>query len=92
MFKYESQPNPNKTVSGQWVFEFENGYGASVISGYGAYGNSISPYELAVIRWVGDKFELDYTTPITDDVIGYNTLDEINELLDQIKNLPPIKE
>lgn len=87
MFKYESQPNPYKTTSSQWLFEFENGYGASVISGFGAYGNSISPYELAVIRWFGDTFELDYTTPLTDDVIGWLTEEEVNGLLDKIKAL-----
>lgn len=71
----------------QWIFKFENGYGASVISGYWAKGNEFSPYELGVIWFVDTNWHLDYTTPITDDVIGYQTLDEINELLDKIKAL-----
>lgn len=67
----------------QWKFEFDNGYGASVITGGIAYCNEGQPYELAVLR----HGELCYDTPITDDVIGYLTSSEVYDLLDRIEQL-----
>lgn len=67
----------------QWIFSFANGYGASVITGGIAYCNEAQPYELAVLK--GD--DLCYDTPITDDVIGYLTSNEVYELLDRIEQL-----
>ncbi len=72
-------------------FRFENNYGASVIKHFGSYGFEGDLFELAVIRYnpknknsIGD---LCYDTPITNDVIGYLTNDEVLELLEKIKNL-----
>lgn len=67
----------------QWKFEFDNGYGASVITGSIAYCNEVQPYELAVLK----HGELCYDTPITDDVIGYLTSNEVYDLLDKIEQL-----
>lgn len=67
----------------QWIFRFSNGYGASVITGGIAYCNEGQPYELAVLK----HGELCYDTPITDDVIGYLTSDEVFNLLDRIEQL-----
>ena len=67
----------------QWIFNFDNGYGASVITGGIAYCNEAQPYGLAVLR----HDELCYDTPITDDVIGYLTNDEVFNLLDRIEQL-----
>lgn len=67
----------------QWKFKFDNGYGASVITGCIAYCNECQPYELAVLEYG----ELCYSTPITDDVIGYLTSDEVYDLLDRIEQL-----
>lgn len=64
-------------------FTFENGYGASVIKHYGSYGYYEDLFELAVLY----EGELSYNTPITDDVIGHLTNDEVLELLKKIKNL-----
>ena len=63
---------------------FDNGYGASVITGSMFYTDETRPYELAVI----DKHGLCYETPITDDVIGYQTESDIEELLVKIAALP----
>lgn len=70
----------------QDLHKFDNGYGASVIRGGMAYGG----LELAVMRWAGDKSSLCYNTPITDDVLGYLSEDEIPVLLAKIEALPPI--
>lgn len=67
----------------QWKFEFDNGYGVSVITGSFAYCNEFQPYELAVLK----HDELCYDTPITDDVIGYLTSNEVYDLLDRIEQL-----
>ena len=67
----------------QWKFKFDNGYGASVITGVIAYCNEEHPYELAVL----EHDELCYDTPITDDVLGYLTEDDVSDLLDRIEQL-----
>lgn len=54
-----------------------------MITGCIAYCNEWQPYELAVLEYG----ELCYSTPITDDVIGYLTSDEVYDLLDRIEQL-----
>ena len=68
----------------QAVIEFDNGYGASVVSGGIAYTSERLPYELAVLK----DGEICYDTPVTDDVLGYQTSDSVASLLNQIASLP----
>lgn len=66
-------------------YRFKNGYGASVVRGPYSYGGP-KLYELAVL----DKdSNICYTTPITDDVIGWLDEDAVDAVLDQIEALPP---
>jgi len=67
-----------------YVYEFENGYGASVVKHSGSYGNDKGLYEIAVLDSDGD---LCYSTPITDDVIGYANEDKVLDTLHRIKSL-----
>ena len=67
-----------------YVYEFENGYGASVVSHDGSYGGKQGKYELAVLDENGD---LCYDTPITSDVIGYLTMAEVDKILINISHL-----
>ena len=67
----------------QKVYEFDNGYGASVIRHKGSYGYAQGKWELAVL----EGGELCYTSPITEDVIGHLTEDEVELILKQIKEL-----
>lgn len=60
------------------TYKFPNGYGASVIRIHDAW-------ELAVLNASGN---LDYSTPVTSDVIGWQTDEEIDALLKQISELP----
>jgi len=62
---------------------FDNGYGASVIKSPHSYGGNQGLYELAVIK----DNAIRYDTPITDDVIGYLTEDDVTNYLGQIQNL-----
>lgn len=68
----------------QKKYKFENGRGASVIRNPHSYGGEKGLYELAVLD---DNGNLDYTTPITNDVIGWLTWEEVIELLRKIKEL-----
>lgn len=67
--------------------DFPNGYGVSVIRGFGTYGVDDGLYELGVMR----NGYLCYDTPITPDVVGYLTLEEAEELADQVAALPELQ-
>lgn len=75
--------------SWQWIFAFENGYGASIVKHYFSYGFEEDLFELAVITYDEDTDEWDlvYDTEITDDVIGDLSNEEVMDLLYKIKNL-----
>jgi hypothetical protein len=63
---------------------FENGFGASVVSHIMSYGGKLGLYELAVL----DKNEeLTYDTPVTNDVLGHLTPEEVTNYLIQIQDL-----
>lgn len=66
---------------------YANGYGASIVKHPGTYGFEDDLWELAVIKWENDDFHLNYDTPITQDVVGYLTEDDVLELCKRIKNL-----
>jgi hypothetical protein len=68
----------------QRLYRFDNGYGASVVRHEYSYGT-----ELAVIRWDGSDFDLNYDTPLTNDVIGHLTESEVGDLLRRISKLTP---
>jgi hypothetical protein len=55
---------------------FENGYGVSVVSHSFSYGGKDGLYEMAVLDSDGN---LTYDTPITSDVLGYLTPEEVTE-------------
>ena len=71
----------------QYLFRFDNGYGASVVKNFMSYGNKYDLFELAVIKFDGYEHSLCYDTEITDDVIGYLNNDEVLGLLERIKSL-----
>lgn len=73
----------------QRLYRFDNNWGASVIRHDSSYGSDRGLWELAVIRYSddSDKFVLDYTTPITDDVVGHLTDADVEKLLVQIGEL-----
>lgn len=73
------------TGSEQYVFSFRNGYGASVVRGPHTYGGSRGLWEVAVLDYDGD---ISYDTPITNDVIGHLSEDEVAAVLDSIADLP----
>jgi len=67
-----------------YTYQFDNGYGASVVKHDTSYGGDRGLYEIAVLDSKGD---LCYSTPITDDVVGYAGKTTVYETLDRIKSL-----
>jgi hypothetical protein len=63
---------------------FDNGWGASVVSHTFSYGGKNGLYELAVLDSNGD---LTYDTPVTNDVEGYLSEEDVTKLLEQIQKL-----
>ena len=64
--------------------QFDNGYGASVVSHTFSYGGKLGLYELAVLK----DDELHYDNPVANgDVRGFLTEDAVTELLLQIQKL-----
>ena len=67
---------------------FPNGYGVSVIRSPYSYGGRQGLYELAVL---GADGQLTYETPVTDDVLGNLTVEEVTDAMAQVAALPNIE-
>jgi len=74
----------------QAVMFFKNGYGVSVLLGEDFYSNGINTYEVAVIKGNADEWYLCYDTPITDDVLGYQTKEQVTEIVRKVQELSEI--
>lgn len=62
---------------------FNNGYGISVVCGNPFLYCSEDTYEVAVLK----DNKLCYDTPITDDVLGYQTRKDVTNIMKQIQSL-----
>lgn len=63
---------------------FDNGYGVSVVSHNYSYGGTQGLYEVAVLD-ADDN--LTYETPVTNDVIGYLTEEDVTNVMKQVQEL-----
>lgn len=63
---------------------FDNGYGVSVVSHSYSYGGRDGLYEVAVLD---SNDELTYDTPVTNDVIGYLTEEEVSNVMKEVQEL-----
>lgn len=79
----EFRPHPYGEGIASQIF-FDNGFGASVVSFESSYGGKKGLYELAVLDKDG---KLTYDTPITDDVVGYLSPEQVTEYLFRIQDL-----
>ena len=77
------KPHSNGMGGVQARIQFDNGYGASVVKSSFSYGGNQGLYELAVLF----EDNITYNTPITDDVLGYLSEDDVTEHLKQIQEL-----
>jgi hypothetical protein len=73
----------------QYIFKFPNEHGASVIKHRGSYGSDEDLWELAVVEFIDehDHWGIKYTTPITDNVLGWLTDEDVRNYLKQIEEL-----
>lgn len=74
-------------MDGQTLYKFPNGFGASVVFHIGSYGYEQGLCEIAVISWLGEEWEITYSTSVTDDVIGYLDSEQRDRTLEDIFNL-----
>jgi hypothetical protein len=66
------------------IINFDNGYGASVVSHTFSYGGKDGLYELAVLK----DGDLHYDNPVANgDVVGYLKEEDVTELLIEIQKL-----
>ena len=79
----------------QKLYYAPNGYGASVVKHAASYGYNDDLWELAVIKWSANPtktsnvaFIIVYDTPITDNVIGCLSEEDIPAILQKIEELP----
>lgn len=70
---------------GRLRLTFANGYTSSIVRHSGSYGSEHGLFEVAVMH----DGDLCYDTPITDDVLGRLSLEEVEEVARQIAGLPP---
>ena len=71
-------------IGQQCIVQFPNGYGASIVKGEHTYGGKDGLYEIAVF---GKDGNITYNTPVTDDVLGYLSEQDVEKTLLGIKNL-----
>ena len=68
---------------------FENGYGVSVIQNEYSYGGKAGLYELVVLlRHEDGDYSLCYDTPITDDVLGWLSPQDVTDAMIKVQQLP----
>lgn len=69
-------------------FFFPNGYGVSVVRHQFSYGGSEGLFEMAVLSGDENKSNLCYDTPITNDVLGWLTFDDVVKHALEVAKLP----
>lgn len=79
---------PIKALGGvQSIVVFPNGYGASIVCHQFSYGGPDGLYEIAVL----DGSNITYDTPVTSDVLGYLSEEDVEKTLADIEALPSKK-
>ena len=69
----------------QKIYKFDNNFGASVVQHEYSYGGNEGMWELAVLKFDEEgEWDITYETPITADVLGWLSWEEVEEKLTQI--------
>ena len=82
--EFESINDAPYMVGKKSRMHFDNGYGVSVVSHSYSYGGRDGLYEVAVLD---SNDELTYDTPVTNDVIGYLTEEDVSNVMKQVQEL-----
>lgn len=86
-FKPYSQYRDPIDCTEHYEFHFKNGCIASVIHGPYSHGGPQGLYELTVLKKRRDYWEINYRTPITDDVLGWLTARTVTKYLEEINRI-----
>lgn len=78
------QPFTSDDEITRYRLNFSNGYGISVVRGLNTYSGD-GTYEIAVLK----NNDLCYSTPITDDVVGWVSEEQINTIMEELQSYFP---
>lgn len=85
MYKFEDlsfESNPFGGIRARMFFD--NGFGVSVVKSEHSYGGNEGLYEMAVL---GPDGHINYDTPITSDVLGYLSPEEVSKAMSDVQDL-----
>ena len=71
----------------QYKTFYPNGFGVSVVKHTFSYGGNLGLWELAVLIGNEDQHSICYDTPITNDVMGYLTEEDVDNTIEAIEKL-----
>lgn len=83
--KFDKHPN---WPGVQALLFFDNGYCVSVIRSPYSYGGMDDLYELAVLKGGEEQYDLCYGTPVTDDVLGSLSEEDVSKAMAEVQALP----
>ena len=75
--------HPNNLEGLQARMDFKNNYGVSVVKFNGSYGSQDDLWEVGIMY----EKRLTYSTHITNDVLGWQTEENVTEIMKQVQNL-----
>ena len=75
-------PHPNGMGGVQCKIVTDNGFTISIVGGPGLYGDGETTFEVGVWKTNGDKPWVRLSPH--DDVLGYQTIDEVHKIIDDI--------
>jgi hypothetical protein len=68
----------------QLLFRFDNNFGLSVVCHSFSYGRHDDKFEIAVIKFDSDNiWHITYNTPITNDVLGYQSKEDVFDFIEK---------
>jgi len=72
----------------QILFRFPNDYGISLICNSTSYGSDEDKFEIAIIAFHSkeddnEDWDLIYSSPITDDVLGHQSKEDVFDIIEQ---------
>lgn len=70
----------------QVLFRFPNNFGISLVCHSFSYGNSNDEFEIAIINYnseENDDWDICYTTELTQDVLGYQSKEDVIDVIQE---------
>ena len=81
-------PHPRDKSGVVSKLRFDNGYGVSLVKSWHTYGGRDGLFELAVLKDNGGPHpSITYDTPITSDVLGYLSEEDVSGIMEKVQGL-----